>query len=957
MSEETLNQVNNALQALYSNVDSSVKKEASDFLQNFQRSQEAWSIVFPVLQNDDPSALQLRIFAAQTLRSKVNYDLSQVPRESLPSLKESILQSIIAFDTKQKLISTQLCIALANFSLQYLDWKNAVTEIVNALSATAVSSLLEFLQVLPEELSDVKKTPLTDEEFRVRSQELLTDNVEQVLYILTSFAGSKDSNGGSANSLVLSCLNSWIKEVPLDQVLTNNALCSLVFQGVLDVDTFEMSIDCLCTLIQETRDYDNLVVIKALYEQLMTLRPMITEDDPEQLEAFTRLFVEAGEAWHVYVAKMPEEFAPLADVLLQLTSFDEDLDIVKYTFYFWYALKQLIVMEKFAHSRQVYVPVYTKLLEVMISHLRYPVVEGNESTDSSVLFGDREREDKFKDFRYEMGDVLKDCCAVIGTDTALGIPLNILVSYVESKSRGVIVPWQQAEAAIFSLRAMAKEVGTSEQNVLPKIMTLLVQLPENPKTRYAATLVLGRYTEWTARHSNFLEPQLDYIIKGFQLADTEVNTAAAHALMYFCQDCSHLLINYLEQLFNFYNSVYASLDLKSLYEVADGIGHILREEKNKETLYNITLMFWKPTLETLQGFCDNIPKDKKTLEETHTKIADTIEVISAFVRVLKPRNSRDTEVPVAKIIVEVCWPLVAKLLSIYGESERVSERCSKFMKTSMQSFSLHLIPVISQTAELLVHGFEKFHYGCYLWVSGIFIREYSDEVVPAEIRESVWQFSIQQSSNFMRFLDERKSNLANYPDLVEDFFRMVSDILMFFPFKFVDSPLLTSSFSTALAALSTLTQVDPISNTLEFLIDLFSWGFETPPISFVDEVPAEVQLKLRQFTLQVGQELTTVLMTGLIYSFPYDCAPDASDLLSKIIKLSVSQNTPDAKAGLIWLDGSIQTLPTGSVNEKERLKLLATVETAINSKDFRRVRASIHDFVNWYSRKNINRNN
>ena len=64
-----------------------------------------------------------------------------------------------------------------------------------------------------------------------------------------------------------------------------------------------------------------------------------------------------------------------------------------------------------------------------------------------------------------------------------------------------------------------ERVPLKENTILPTIMSYLVQLPEHPKIRYAATLVLGRYTEWTSKHPEFLEPQLNYITKGFEVAD------------------------------------------------------------------------------------------------------------------------------------------------------------------------------------------------------------------------------------------------------------------------------------------------------------------------------------------------------------------------------------------------------------------------------------------------------
>lgn len=126
--------------------------------------------------------------------------------------------------------------------------------------------------------------------------------------------------------------------------------------------------------------------------------------------------------------------------------------------------------------------------------------------NNDLFNGDKEQEDKFKEFRYEMGDVLKDCCAVAGATKALQVPFEQIQNII-SNSQG---HWQYLEAPLFSMRTMAKEVPLKENTILPTIMSYLVQLPEHPKIRYAATLVLGRYTEWTSKHPEFLEPQLNY---------------------------------------------------------------------------------------------------------------------------------------------------------------------------------------------------------------------------------------------------------------------------------------------------------------------------------------------------------------------------------------------------------------------------------------------------------------
>ncbi|EGW32227.1 uncharacterized protein SPAPADRAFT_139005, partial [Spathaspora passalidarum NRRL Y-27907] len=373
-SSETLNQVNNALDAMYGGTNVQADKvKATQFLESFQKSQEAWEIVHIVLHGEDAN-VQLKLFAAQTLRSKITYDLHQLPETNYPQLKESILELLVKYSqTNQRLIRTQLAIALSHLSLQYLTWSNAVNEIIGKLSApTTIATLLEVLKILPEELSDVKKTNLTDDEFNQRTTELITSNVEPVLLILKNLSESGDN---SLNSAILDCLNNWIKECPVENILHVDSLTSLIFKSLSNDETFEKAIECLVTIIHETRDIENQQLIDALYQQILQLDKYLEtmKDDPEAIPALTRLYVECGEAWHVLIAKNPAHFKPLCQILLQCCKYKEDLDVVKYTFYFWYLLKQLLTLPKFEQSKQELREIYQELIVIIISHLSYPV--------------------------------------------------------------------------------------------------------------------------------------------------------------------------------------------------------------------------------------------------------------------------------------------------------------------------------------------------------------------------------------------------------------------------------------------------------------------------------------------------------------------------------------------------------------------------------------------------------
>lgn len=939
-----MNDVDHVLQALdtlYNKTDKIEKDHAGHYLEQFQKSSEAWQVAHSILSDDQAKYPdQAKIFCAQTLRSKISYDLHQVPIESRLELKNSTISLIKVNSTnRSKVIAVQMSVALADLALQLLQWKNVMQEMVREFGhiPTMMPFLLEFLKVLPEELSDPKRTLLSDDEFRDRADELLTSNAKQVIELLVSYLNSPESSNNY--SLVFECLNSWLKEITMSDII-GTPLLDIMFDALSNPDTFDPAVDCICSVVKETSDVtESMPVISAVYPRIVALRSRISTDDVDTFRGYTLIFSEAGEAWHMLIAKQPDTFRELVECIAECTALDEDLEVVEYTFYFWYCLKQMIVMDSYIESRKSLEDIYLKLITVIIQHLRYP--PGDSGQD--LFNGDREEEEKFRSFRHKIGDVLKDCCAVVGSTRALQESYQKLMLALNATLEGdKSVTWQDIEAPLFSLRAMAREVDLSENEMLPSIMKSLVQLPEHDKIRYAATLVLGRYTEWTAQHPEYLEFQLQYITNGFSTNNKDVTRAAAQALMHFCQDCKELLVPYIEQLYIFYEKVYGELDLDSLYEVTDGLAHVVAAQP-VDHIQTALQHFGKPIADRLIARANVVPGD----EDLYIKIADEVELLTIFVQIVKPSVAPGTVNPVAAFCIDL-YPVMTALLKSHGTSSYVAERVSKFIKTSLHTCGSGLQPIVGLIAETLVEEFEHSHFGCWLWVSGALLREFGDDLdglVDENTKEAVWQFSHRQMVAFFKFFNGIDPKTIS--DLIEDFFRLMGDVLMFFSFKLIGSDVFLPSFQAAVAALS-LEQLDPIIATLHYLQDLFSYGQENPPTSVIKgPVPMEIRNEILGLAHNHGRELCAHIVSGLIFSFPRDAVPDASGLYLTLTKLvSVEQS-------LQWLSFTIDMLPSGTVGEEEKNKLLNRVSTAIGSGDFKRVRTLLRDFTSLYSRRHV----
>jgi len=397
-----------------------------------------------------------------------------------------------------------------------------------------------------------------------------------------------------------------LREVPVGDVV-NSPLLNVIFRALDNDRSFEAATDCLCAIFKETRDVDEyLPTIQVLLPRVIALQPRIQQaaqqEDAELFKGVTRIFAEAGEAWVVLIAREPVVFRPLVEAVLECAARDIDRDAIALTFTFWYELKLYLILERYIEARVKYVDVYSKLVDVMLKQLEFPTPDGPNETD--LFDGDREAEEKFREFRHHMGDVLKDCCEIMGVTQCLTKVLDCIKTWMgshASQATANSVPhWQQLEAPLFSMRAMGRMVDKDENIILPQIMPLIVQIPSHEKLRFATIMVLGRYTEWTSNHPELLETQFTYIVSSFGTDSKEIVRAAAMAMKFFCSDCKHLLSGQVVQLQNFYNQTLDKLPGISQEELTEGVASVVAVQPPAQ-IYDLMKLYCDPLMARLMS--------------------------------------------------------------------------------------------------------------------------------------------------------------------------------------------------------------------------------------------------------------------------------------------------------------------------------------------------------------------
>ena len=94
---------------------------------------------------------------------QVTYDLADMNSEDLLRLRDTLLTALETYHAGPRTILVQLCLAVSALALQLPAWEDPVQTMIDMFgrNPASVPALLQFLTVLPEELTTNMKIPIT----------------------------------------------------------------------------------------------------------------------------------------------------------------------------------------------------------------------------------------------------------------------------------------------------------------------------------------------------------------------------------------------------------------------------------------------------------------------------------------------------------------------------------------------------------------------------------------------------------------------------------------------------------------------------------------------------------------------------------------------------------------------------------------------------------------------------
>ncbi|CAN0101819.1 unnamed protein product, partial [Ectocarpus sp. 12 AP-2014] len=574
-----------ALNAVYNGSGPS-HKEADRWLQEFQRSQEAWSVADAMLRMES-AELNVTFFAAQTIHAKIRSNFRELPQESIPSLRDSLVDHLERWGGAGKsAVITRLCLALSGLALQ-LNWPDVLRDLTGRLMRAgsvdkqkqAARVLLEFMKVLPEEA--VNHRIVVPEATQVAFLQQLCESSGFLLTSLEQIAAGPLGAEIMVQETVFQCLQSWVRHVnvPGDEVV-RNPLLSAAFDALGNQELFETAVDFLVEVLRKYKA-NNFLIVQLMVPKAMALEAAymksLEEEDADVARGLCRLFTEMGEAYmDVIMAPDDRGQLKLVQLVLMCTSHPER-EIATIPLYFWYLFCRTLESLEPADLRTarcaMFGPCLIRLIGVLVVLMRYP-----EDVDELAC----DEIDDLKRHRYDVADVLRDVCRILGgvqclrqVVVLLDQELGTLGTLARPDEPGA---WQGVEACLFATRSIGKDIPTNEETIVPQIVGMLPRLPGNHHVRYTATLIVGKYSEWLKLHPEHLTEMFAFLMQGF--ASPEVMPAAATAIKNVCHSCGQLMgEQVLGLLQGHLNEAKARekhrIDIKDELELLEGLSYVV----------------------------------------------------------------------------------------------------------------------------------------------------------------------------------------------------------------------------------------------------------------------------------------------------------------------------------------------------------------------------------------------
>lgn len=923
----SLQAVVQAIHALYTQPDTTGKEKASVWLGELQRSVCAWRIADELLQQNVD--LESCYFAAQTMRTKIQYVFHELPPESHASLRDSLMEHLakVSKDTAPVIV-TQLSLAMADLALQMASWKSFVVDLISRFgcSITHIPVLLEVLTVLPEELNS---RPLRlGANRRNEIIELFNQVSGQVVQLLDACLQPAQNPDERVRARVFRCLGSWfsVGGLRLDHPTLHKLLAS-VFDALKSPSTtssvHETASDCICNALMLLGQHSSQtqvlaqVLVQGVYSLVEPYHLSVAHEDLDRSVNYCRIFTELAESLLDDMIQHPGQGLGdprCLDLLLTCVG-HYDYEVAEITFNLWYRLSEALYKESNDNLNTFFGRYIQMLLVALCRHCQLdPDKEGVPSD-----------KDDFGDFRNRVAELIKDVVYLVGSANCFHQMFENL------KNQGASATWDVTEATLFAMAAVAKNIVPEENDTVPEVVEAILKLPAESHTavRHTSIQLLGELCEWIDKHPQYLDPVLTFLLQALQTPS--LASVAAASLQNVCATCRTQMVAHFPALLHIVSAVDTlSVSTSAALGLLKGAVLVLAKMSPEQITDGMRQLCRLQT----ERLTRVINAEETNAEGSRSEPIIYLDRLAAIFRNTNVNIPPGQPHPCQPVVEEV-WPVLSQACHRYQADEKITEQCCRCIRFAVRCIGRHSHSLLQPLVTQMVQLYQVHQHSCFLYLGSILVDEYGSEAGCVQGLIEMLQAFCGPAFRLLANADA----LRNHPDTVDDLFRLCTRYIQRMPVVFLKNPALSGIIQCALAACP-LDHREANTSVMKFLCDLIHCGRSKK------EMPdfAERQSLVGALLASQGQTIVTTLIQSSIFCLPTALLPDVAEVLYEMIEF-------DRQALTTWLENALKLLPThssGGAVTATPAQLEEFLSTVTSAEHMRSISTSLRDFSRLY---------
>ena len=560
---------------------------ADRYLVSFQATSVAWMVCDRLLQESSPTTearnnnpqevvqqqQQQRFFAAQTLHTKCRVDVHQLPKDSLPSLRDSLWNKLNAYSNVGDVaLTNRLAMCVSALAVQ-MGWTSVIPDLLGTILNTNNTpddaqqkriAILQLFKVLPEECA-TDRLILEDENVRYHMRDHLVSSSSNVFHFLQTWDGPPNK--------AYEVLFLWIRHVPVrPDVLMESQMLDAAFSAVTQTETMEVAAD---VIIETYRMYPShhpsnqgLVQKMIPLSSKLPMEQALLSEDEDVLRTYCRIITEMGESYmSLILSPRYTEASQLVGWVLKCSTIRHK-EIASITLHFWFRMVvDMEAVEPYDFRQDLvdhYTPYLLQLIDICATNLMKFPEDLEDAPEDQIDDVNRDR--------FYVSETIEDCCRLMGGHHILERLGNLLQNECQRVGTSIVTDWKGVESCLNCILSIHRFVPSDEEKFLPFCFEIIPSLPPDiHPLRFTVSKLIGKYASWLAAHSQLLQPLLPYLAQGLSIA--RCAPAAAIAIKELCE-CSNQQMAMGEPVLQLYTQITASpglLDLKDELEVLEGV--------------------------------------------------------------------------------------------------------------------------------------------------------------------------------------------------------------------------------------------------------------------------------------------------------------------------------------------------------------------------------------------------